>query len=115
MARRSANSARCLQELQELLLNLRDIKVTAQGPYTPRHEYEDFRLTFADARGARTLSLISDILTPAPVLPGMLNTEHLWWNEALRWAWGEILIRLSGERVIETEKPDDDYDPRDQH
>jgi len=72
-------------------------------------------LTFGTTHGARTLSLISDILTPPPVMPGMLASEHLWFNEALRWAWGEILIRLSGKRVIETEKPETDYDPRDQH
>jgi hypothetical protein len=112
-AQRSAKSAQCLQELQELLLSLRDVEPSQAGPYTFQNEYEDFRLTFSTPHGARALSIISAICTPDPIVPGMSTEGLLWFNEGQRMVMSEIVLRLSGKRVTKAEEPETDYDPRD--
>jgi hypothetical protein len=105
--------ARCLQELKELVSQLRELKPAHEGPYTFQQEYEDFRLTFSSLHGQRVLALIMDMTTPAPVVPGMVNSEYLWFAEGQRSIQSQILLRLSGERVRPKETPEPDYDPRD--
>lgn len=116
MAISALGSEAALEAFKRLIDELRDVKASEEGPYTFKHQYDDFHAVLGTPAGARVYSQIDALLTPPPVPHHQLHdTARLVANNELALVRARLLLILSGAFLSSTGPAlnNDDYDPRD--
>lgn len=96
--------------------SLQDTRASVDGPYTYKHQFDDFHSVIGTPAGARVYAQIDALLCPEPVPLSLIHdTARLVHNNALASVRAQIMLILSGNNLRasgETVK-NEDYDPRD--
>lgn len=105
-----------IARFRSLLDSLQDTTATADGPYTFKHQYDDFHTVIGTEAGRRVYAQIDALLCPPPVPASLIHdTARLVHNNALASVRAQLMLILAGDnlRGIAAKTNDEDYDPRD--
>lgn len=104
-----------IERFKALVDSLVDPRPSAEGPYTFKHQFDDFHTVIGTPAGARMYAQIDAMLCPAPVPEHLIHdTARLIANNALASVRAKLMLILAGDNLNRTAEAinNEEYDPR---